>query len=127
MKNMRLLTIGLAFLLACLGVSSCRKQPEQAYKPGSMKMSGTFLTVSEAIYPSGELTFTQDKRRAENVTIETDTLTCTADTALFNEETGQMRLTGNVVVCTADGIKITADEVVFESDSPTGNSNTMAR
>ncbi|MBC8469187.1 MAG: hypothetical protein H8D56_06920 [Planctomycetes bacterium] len=126
MKNMRLLTIGLAFLLAFLGINSCRKQPEQAYKKNSMKMTGTFMTVTESTFPS-ETQFTTDKRRAENVTIETGTLTCTADTALFNEESGQMRLTGNVVVRTADGIKITAEEVVFTSDSAVEDSNSLPR
>jgi len=126
MKNMRLLTIGLAFLLACHGVSSCRKHPEQAYKRNSMKMTGTFLTVTESTYPN-ESPLTVAEQRAENVTIETDTLTCTADTALFNKETGQMRLTGNVEVRTADGIKITAEEVMFESDSPMENNNSLDR
>ena len=126
MKNMRLLTIGLAFLLACLGVSSCRKQPEQAYKRNSMTIKGTFLTKTESTYPN-ESPVTTAERRAENVTIETGTLTCTADTALLNKETGQIRLTGNVVVRTADGIKITAEQVVFASHSPAEDSNSVAR
>ena len=124
---MRLLTIGSVFLLAFHSVSCYHERAEQAHKPGRMKMSGTFSTVSEAAYPSGELTFTQNKRRAENVTIETDTLTCTADTALFNKETGQIRLVGNVVVRTADGIKITAEEVVLASNSPAEISNSVTR
>ena len=116
MKNIRLLIIGSAFFLACLGISCSREQAEQAHQPGTMKMSGTFLTVTEAVFPDGSPTTTV-QQHAENVTIETDTLTCTADKGLFNKETGQMRLTGNVVLRTADGIKITADEVVLESHS----------
>ena len=119
MKKMRLLTIGLAFLLACLGISSCHEQLEQVHKPGSMTISGTFTTKTESTYPN-ESPVTTAEQRAENITIEMGTLTCTADTGLLNKETGQIRLIGNVVVPTADGIKITADEVVFASDSPYG-------
>ncbi len=126
MKNMRLSAIGLAFLLACLGISCFREQPEQVHKPGRMTITGTFSTVTESTYPS-ETQFTQDKRRAENVTIEMGTLICTADTALLKKETGQIRLIGNVVVRTADGIKITAEEVVFASPSPAEDSNSVAR
>ena len=119
MKNVRPSAIVSVFLLACFGICCCRERPEQAYKKNSMKMTGTFLTVAESNFPSEtEIQFTTDQRRAENVTIETDTLTCTADTALFNKESGQIRLTGNVVVRTADGIKITADEVVLASHEP---------
>jgi len=124
---MRLLAIGLAFLFACLGISCSRERPEQVHKPDSMTIKGTFLTKTESNYPSESPSFTVDKRRAENVTIEAGTLTCTADTALFNKETGQIRLIGDVVVRTADGIKITAEEVVFASHSPVEDSNSLAR
>ena len=120
MKNMRLLAIGLAFLLDCIGISCCQKQQEQVHKPDSMKMSGTFVTVAEATFPN-ESTPTVVEQRVKDITIEKDTLTCTADTGLFYRETGQMRLIGNVVIRTSDGIKITADEVVLESYSPVEN------
>ena len=116
MKSIRLLAILSVFLLACLGISGCRQQ-QQVRKPDSMRMTGTFLTTAESIYPN-ESPLTTSERRAENVTIETGTLTCTADTALFNKETGQIRLIGDVVVRTADGVKITAEEAVFGSYSP---------
>ena len=119
MKNIRLSAIGLAFIIACLGISCSRQQPEQVHKPGSMTISGTFLTKTESNYPS-ESPSTTDEQHAENVTIEMGTLICTADTALLNKETGQIRLIGNVVFRTADGIKITAEEVVFASHSPYG-------
>ena len=126
MKNMRLLAIGSAFLLACLGISGCHERHQQVHKPDSMKMTGTFFTTTESTYPN-ESPLTTAERRAENVTIETGSLTCTADTALFNEETGQIRLIGDVVVRTADGIKITAEEAVLESYSPVDSSNTLPR
>jgi lipopolysaccharide assembly outer membrane protein LptD (OstA) len=117
MKNIRLLTIGLAFLIACLGISCSRERAEQVHKPGIMKMSGTFLTKTEAAFPDGSPSTTV-KQYAEDVTIEMGTLTCTADKGLFNKETGQMLLTGNVVIRTAGGIEIKADEVVLTSYSP---------
>ena len=126
MKNMRLLVIVSVFLLACVGISGCQKQQEQVHKPDSMKMSGTFVTVAQATFPN-ESPPTIVEQRVKDITIEKDTLTCTADTGLFYRETGQLRLVGNVVICTADGIKITAEEVVLESYSPVENSNSLAR
>ena len=123
---MRLLAIGSVFLLVCLGISCRCERQEQVHKPDSMTIKGTFLTLSESTYPS-ESPFTVDKRRIENVTIEMGTLICTADTGLFNKENGQIRLIGDVVVRTADGIKITAEEVVFESYSPVENNNSLVR
>ena len=125
MKSIRLLAIVSIFLLACLGISGCRQQ-QQVHKPDSMKMSGTFFTTTESTYPN-DSPLTTAERRAENITIEKGTLTCTADTALFIRETGQIRLIGNVVVRTADGIEITAEEAVFASYSPVEISNTLAR
>lgn len=125
MKSIRLLAIGSVFLLACLGISGCREQ-QQVRKPDSMKMSGTFFTTTESIYPN-ESPLTVAERRAENITIEKGTLICTADTALFIRETGQIRLIGNVVVRTTDGIEITAEEAVFGSFPPVDNSNSLAR
>ena len=61
-----------------------------------------------------ESAFTAAEVCVENVAIETDTLRCTADTALFNRETGQLVLAGNVVIRTADGIEFTAEEVVLK-------------
>ena len=119
MKNMRLSAIGLAFLLACLGISCSRVQPEQVHKPGRMTITGTFSTKTESTYPNESPVITAE-RRAENVTIESGTLTCTADTALLNKETGHIRLIGNVVVRTTDSITITADEIVIGSHSPYG-------
>jgi lipopolysaccharide assembly outer membrane protein LptD (OstA) len=126
MKNMRLSAIGLAFLLACLGISCYREQPEQVYKPGRMTITGTFSTKTESTYPN-ESPVTTAERRAENVTIESGTLTCTADTALLNKETGHIRLIGDVVVRTTDGIMITAEEVVIGSSSPAETSNSLPR
>ena len=126
MKNMRLLAIGSAFLFTCLCISCCQKQQEEVHKPDSMKMSGTFVTVAEATFPN-ESPPTVVEQLVEDITIVKDTLTCTADTGLFYRETGQMRLIGNVVICTAEGIKITADEVVLESYSPVENSNSLVR
>ena len=83
-------------------------------------MTGTFLTVAEATYPD-ESPPVVTEQRVKDITIEMDTLTCTADTGLFNRETGQMHLIGNVVICTADGIKIAAEEVVLGSYSPVEN------
>jgi lipopolysaccharide export system protein LptA len=39
---------------------------------------------------------------------------------MFNTETSQMVLTGNVVIRTADGIELTAEEVVLKNCSPSG-------
>ena len=77
-----------------------------------MTMSGT--TTVTATYGPSESAPTAGEVCAENVKIETDTLTCTADTAQFNRETGQMVLTGDVVIRTADGIEITSEEVVLK-------------
>jgi lipopolysaccharide assembly outer membrane protein LptD (OstA) len=126
MKNMRLLTIVSVFLIACIGISCCHKQQEQVHKPDSMKMTGTFVTVAEATFPN-ESPPVVTEQRVKDITIEMDTLTCTADTGLFNKETGQMRLTGNVEIRTADGIKITSEEVVLGSYSPVENSNSLVR
>lgn len=71
-------------------------------------MTGTYS------YDPLKSTPTVSEVRVENVKIETDTLTCTADTAQFNRETGQMVLTGNVVICTEDGIEFTAEEVCLK-------------
>ena len=126
MKNMRLSAIGSVFLLACLGISCFRERPEQVHKPGRMTITGTFSTKTESTYPN-ESPVTTAERRAENVTIETGTLTCTADTALLNKETGHIRLIGNVVVRTTDSITITAEEVVIGSSFPADNSNSLPR
>lgn len=126
MKNMRLLAIGPIFLFTCLAISCCHKQQEQVHKPNSMKMTGTFLTVTESNYPN-ESPHTVVEQRVKDITIEKDTLTCTADTGLLNRETGQIRLIGNVVIRTTDGIKITAEEVVFGSYSPVENSKSLVR
>jgi hypothetical protein len=126
MKNMRLLAIGSAFLLVCIGISCYQKQQEQVHKPDSMKMTGTFLTVTESTYPN-ESRPTVTEQRVKDITIETDALICTADTGLFNRETGQIRLIGNVVIRIADDIKITAEEVVFGRYSPVKNSNSLVK
>ncbi len=126
MKNMKLLTIGLAFLLACLGISCSHEQPEQVHKPGRLTITGTFSTKTESTYPDGSPSTTAE-RRAENVTIESGTLTCTADTALLNKETGHIRLIGDVVIRTTDSIMITAEEVVIGSSSPAETSNSLPR
>ena len=126
MKNMRLLVIVSAFLLACIGISCCQKQQEQVHKPGNMKMTGTFVTVAEATYPN-ESPPVVTEQRVKDITIEMDTLICTADTGLFNKETGQMRLIGNVEIRTADGVKITAEEVVLGDYSPVENSKNLVK
>ena len=83
MKNIRLLAIGLAFLFTCLGISCCQKQQENVHKTDSMKMTGTFLTVTESNYPN-KSPFNVVEQRVKDITIEKDTLICTADTGLFN-------------------------------------------
>ena len=114
MKNMRFLAIGSAYLVICLGICSCSQRQEQARKPGSMKMTvSSTMTGTYSCNPL-ESAPTASELRVENVKIETDTLTCTADTAQFNRETGQMILTGNVVIRTADGIEFTAEEVFLK-------------
>jgi lipopolysaccharide assembly outer membrane protein LptD (OstA) len=114
MRNMRLSAIGSAFLLACLGISCCCERQEQVQKPSSMTitMSSTGR-VTDSYHPL-ESASTAAEVCVENVAIETDTLTCTADTALFNKETGQLALIGDVVIRTADGIEFTAEEVVLK-------------
>ena len=114
MRNMRFLAIGTVYLVTCLGISCCCRQQEQTQKPGGMKitMSST-ATVSGPYDPSGSAS-TAAEVCVENVAIETDTLRCAADTAMFNRETGQLVLTGNVVIRTADGIEFTAEEVVLK-------------
>ncbi len=116
MKSIRLFAIASVFLLACLGISGCREQ-QQVYETDSMKMTGTFLTTTESTYPN-ESPFTVVEQRCKDITIKNrkDTLTCTADTGVLNGETGQIRLIGNVVIRTADGIKITAEEVVYSPE-----------
>ncbi len=126
MKNMRLLAIISVFILACLVSSCCHEQQEQVHKPDSMKMTGTFLAVTESTYPN-EFPPTVVEQHVRDITIEKDSLICTADAGLLNRETGQIRLIGNVVIRTADGIKITAEEVVFGSYSPVENSNSLVR
>ena len=114
MRNMRLSVIGSAFLLACLGISCCCERQEQVQKPGSMTI--TMSSTARGTYSARPLesTSTAAEVCVENVKIETDTLTCIADTSMFNRETGQLVLTGNVVIRTADGIEITAEEVVLK-------------
>jgi len=75
-------------------------------------MSST-ATVNGSYSPL-EVQATESEVRTENVAIETDTWTCTADTALFNRETGQLVLTGNVVIRTTDGTEFTTEEVVLK-------------
>jgi len=114
MRNMRFLAIGSVFLVTCLGISCCCEQQEQIQKPGSMKITMSSPATVSGSYGPLESPSTASEVCVENVTIETDTLTCTADTAMFNRETGQLVLTGNVVIRTADGIEFTAKEVVLK-------------
>jgi lipopolysaccharide export system protein LptA len=114
MRDMRFLAIGSAFLVTCLGISCCCQRQEQTQKPGSMKITMSSTATVSGSYGPLELASTASEVRVENVAIETDTLTCTADTAMFNRETGQLVLTGNVVIRTADGIEFTAEEVVLK-------------
>lgn len=114
MRNMRFLAIGSAFLVICLGISCRCQRQEQTQKPGSMKITMSSTATVSGSYAPLKLTATESEVRVENVKIETDTLTCTADAAQFNRETGQMVLTGDVVIRTADGIEITAEEVVLK-------------
>jgi lipopolysaccharide export system protein LptA len=114
MRNMRFLAIGSAFLVTCLGISCCCQRQEQVQKPGSMKITMSSTATVSGSYAPLKLTSTASEVRVENVKIETDTLICTADTAQFNRETGQMVLTGNVVIRTADGIEFTAEEVFLK-------------
>lgn len=114
MRNMRLLAIGSVFLVTCLCINCSSQRQEQIQKPGSMKITMSSTKTVTGPYGSLESAPTVSEVRGENVTIETDTLTCTADTALFNRETGQLVLTGNVVICTADDIEITAEEVILK-------------
>jgi hypothetical protein len=46
---------------------------------------------------------------------------------LINEETGQIRLVGDVVIRTVDGTKFTAEQAVFEDCPPVENSYSLAR
>ena len=117
MRKMRFLAIGSAFLVSCLGISCCCRRQEQIQKPGSMKMTMSSTATATGTYGPSEsapIASTASEVRVENVKIETDTLTFTADTAKFNRETGQLVLTGNVVIRTADNIEITAEEVVLK-------------
>ena len=127
MRNMRLSVIGSAFLLACLGISCCCERQEQVQKPGSMTI--TMSSTARGTYSARPLesASTAAEVCVENVTIETDMLTCTADTGLFNKETNQMVLIGDVVIRTADGIEFTAEEVVLKNRSPAENSHSLAR
>jgi lipopolysaccharide assembly outer membrane protein LptD (OstA) len=114
MINMRLLAIGSALFLTCLGISCCCRRQEQIQKPGSMKITMSSTATVTGSYDPLESAPTASEVCVENVAIETDTLTCTADTAMFNRETGQLVLTGNVVIRTTDGIEFTAEEVVLK-------------
>ena len=114
MRNMRFLAIGSAYLVICLGICSCSQQQEQTQKSGGMKITMSSTATVTGSYGTLELTSTASEVRVENVKIETDTLTCTADMAQFNRETGQMVLKGNVVISTADGIEFTAEEVFLK-------------
>jgi lipopolysaccharide export system protein LptA len=114
MRNMRLLAIGAAFLATCLGISCCCERQEQTQKPGSMKITMSSTKTVTGPYDPLESASAASEVCVENVTIETDTLRCTADTAMFKRETGQLVLTGNVVIRTADGIEFTAEEVVLK-------------
>ena len=125
MKNMRLLVVGSSFLLACSGINCSSEQQEQVQKPRgiTIAMRSTSTTLTDLVYPP----VTGAEVCVENVSIETATLTCTADTGLINEETGQIRLVGDVVIRTVDGIKFTAEEAVFWDRSPVENSYSLAR
>ena len=127
MRNMRLSAIGSVFLLACLGISCCCQRQEQVQKPSSMKITMSSTVTGTYSARSLESPSTAAEVCVENVAIETDTLTCTADTGLFNKETSQMVLIGDVVIRTADGIEFTAEEVVLKNRSPAENSHSLAR
>ena len=114
MRNMKLSAIGSAFLLVCLGISCCCERQEQVQKPGSMKITMSSTVTGTYSARSLESASTAAEVCVENVAIETDTLTCTADTGLFNKETGQLVLSGDIVIRTADGIEFTAEEVVLK-------------
>ena len=114
MRKMRILAIGAAYLVTCLGISCCCQRQEQTQKPGSMKITMSSTATVTGSYDPLESASTASEVCVENVTIETDTLTCTADTAMFNRETGQLVLTGNVVIRTVDGIEFSAKEVVLK-------------
>ena len=114
MGNMRFMAIGTAFLVTCLGISCCCERQEQTQKPGSMTMTMSSTTTGTGFYDPLESAPAAAEVRVENVKIESDTLRCTADTAMFNRETGQLVLTGNVVIRTADGIEFSAEEVVLK-------------
>jgi lipopolysaccharide assembly outer membrane protein LptD (OstA) len=117
MKKMRLLAIESAFLLTCLGISCSCQQQEQIQKPGSMTITMSSTAKASGFYSPSESPPIASEVCAENVAIETDMLTCTADTGMFNRETGQLVLTGNVVIRTADGIEFTAEDVVLKTCS----------
>ena len=114
MRKMRLLAIGSVFLLTCLGISCCCERQEKVQKPGSMKITMSSTTTGIYSYDPLEPAPTTSEVCVENVKIESDTLRCTADTAMFNRETGQLVLTGNVVIRTTDGIEFSAEEVVLK-------------
>ena len=114
MRNMRFLAIGSAFLFTCLGISCSCQQQEQKQKSGSMKMTVSSTMTGTYSYDPLKSAPTASEVRIENVKIETEMLTCTADTAQFNRETGQMVLTGHVVIRTVDGIEFTAEEVFLK-------------
>jgi hypothetical protein len=120
MRNMRLLAIGAAYLITCLGISCTCQRQEQTQKPGSMTMTMSSTATVSGSYGPSESAPTVSEVCVENVAIETDTLRCTADTAMFNRETGQLVLTGNVVIRTTDGIEFTAEEVILKNCSPSG-------
>ena len=114
MRNMRILSIGSALFLTCLGISCCCERQEQTQKPSSMTMTMSSTATVTGSYSPLESASTAAEVCVENVKIESDTFTCTADTALFNRETGQLVLTGNVVIRTVDGVEFTAEEVVLK-------------
>lgn len=114
MKNMRFLAIGPALLLTCLGISCCCQRQEKVQKTGIMTITMSSTATVTGPYDPLKPPSAASEVWVENVKIETDTLRCTADTAQFNRETCHLVLTGNVVILTADGFEITAEEVVLK-------------
>ncbi len=102
-------------------------QQEQVQKPGSMTITMRSTSTFAGLFHPSESPPTGAEVCVENVSIETDTFTCTADTALVNEGTGQMHLVGNVVIHTVDGTEIMAEEAVLRGRCPAENSHSVAR
>ncbi len=123
---MRLLGIGLALLLVFSGIG-CSKQQEQVQKPGTMTITMRSTSTLAGLFHPSESPSAGAKVRVENVSIETGTFTCTADTGLVNEEAGQLRLVGNVVIRTVDGVEIMAEEAVLQGRSPAENSHSVTK